>query len=173
MRARLYSVLFAEVAMLDAVATRTLDPDGAGALVSGFDDDFKEIVVVDQSGSPNRVSARQEQDHILIPCNVEIDSLEALQQLHTGNVPTSKVRLVFAAKDMQAMNIVRGDTGEPLVRVNDRLVSIRDSCGRVVRAVRTPPGLFVTEMEPRFGFSQQGTDLFVATFEPRDQGVRS
>lgn len=47
MRGRLINPFLAEITQLDTVATAA-DPDGAGALVSGYDSDFKETIVLDK-----------------------------------------------------------------------------------------------------------------------------
>lgn len=152
--------------MLDAVATRA-QTDGP-AITSGYDDDFREIVVV---STPNRISERQEQDSIFIPSQVEDPVFDQLQQFSAGNLVDFKMTLVWARKDLECAGLLVPDTGECLVRSSDRLVSIRDKCMNVVHAIRTPPGLYVVEVRPLFGLAQR-KDLYLVTLDDREQGVR-
>ncbi len=86
--------------MLDAVATRaeTEQSPDVPQLVSGFDDDFKEVVVFT---NPTRTSGRLEQDPILIPSQVESPTFEMLEQMSAGNLPDFKITLVWARKDLE------------------------------------------------------------------------
>jgi hypothetical protein len=70
------------------------------------------------------------------------------------------------------MGLVDPATGDALLRVNDRLVAIRDLGGALVQAVRTPPGLYATEVQPTsFGLGLS-RNLLLVTFEERELGVR-
>lgn len=149
--------------MLDAVATAAAT--GGGLVSSGFDEDFKEIVVL---STPKRTDERQEQESIFIPSQIESDSYEMLVQMSAGNMPDTKAQLVWARKDLVELGLIVPETGECLVRVNDRVVSIRDNCKNVLLSVRTPPGLYVTEVRPTWGLSSVG-DLFIVTLDDREQ----
>ena len=166
MRGRLINPFLAELARLDTVATAA-DPDGPGPLTSGYDPDFKETVVLPSPGN-----ARREQPPIRLPCQVEIGTFEALQQLASGTSPNSKVTLVFHFRDLEQLGLVDPGTGDALLRVNDRLVAIRDLAGNLVQAVRTPPGLYATEVQPQsFGLGLC-RNLLLVTFDERELGVR-
>jgi hypothetical protein len=166
MRGRLINPFLAEIAQLDTAATAT-DPDGPGPLTTGYDPDFKETVVLPASGD-----ARREKPPLRVLCQVEVGTFEALQQLATGNSPNSKVTLVFHFRDLERMGLVDPATGDALVRVNDRLAAIRDLGGNLVQAIRTPPGLYATEVQPQsFGLGLC-RNLLLVTFEERELGVR-
>lgn len=170
MRGRLINPFLAEIARLDTVATAA-DPDSAGPLVSGYDPDFKETVIV-PSGPGRGVDARKEMPPVRIPCQVEVGAFEALRQLASGNSPDSRVILVFHFRDLERMGLVDPASGDALLRVNDRLVAMHDLAGRIVQAVRTPPGLYATEVQPRsFGLGQC-RNLLLVTFDERELGVR-
>jgi hypothetical protein len=156
---------YLEIAMLDAVATRELSEP---SIASGFDDDFREIVVF---SAPQRESAKQERPPLFIPSQIESPTLEMLMQMGAGNTPDSKVTLVWARKDLVARDLIVPETGETLIRVNDRVVAIRDKCMNLIRKIRTPPGLYITEIRPTWGMAALG-DLFVVTLEDRQQGVQ-
>jgi hypothetical protein len=170
MRGRLINPFLAELARLDTVATAA-DPDGAGPLTSGYDPDFKETVIVPATGERG-ADVRKEMEPIRIPCQVEVGVFAALQQLASGNSPDSKVTLVFHFRDLERMGLVDASTSDALLRVNDRLAAIYDLAGRLVQAIRTPPGLYATEVQPQsFGLGLC-RNLLLVTFEERELGPR-
>jgi hypothetical protein len=170
-RGRLINPFLAELAQLDTVATAG-DPDGAGPLVSGYDPDFKETVVVPDRTWRGR-DARREKPLIRVPCQVEVTNFGALQELSTGNSPRSHLQLVFHFQDLERMGLVDAATGDALLRVSDRLVAIRDfHTGELVQQVRTPPGLYITEVQPQsFGLGLKRNLLF-AIFDERALGPK-
>lgn len=155
--------------MLDAVGTRNATEQSTDApeITSGYDDDFREIVVV---SAPLRTSERHEQPPILIPSQVEAPTWEMLLQMSAGNVPDTKLTLVWAYKDLLALHLIVEETGECLVRVNDRVEAIYDSCRNLIQRIRTPPGLYVTEVRPTWGLAAH-RDLFLVTLDDREQSV--
>ena len=72
MRGALINPFTAEIARLDTVATKA-DPDGAGPATSGYDDVFREPIVIDDSDPTTNVRTftRAEQNLIRVPCQVE------------------------------------------------------------------------------------------------------
>jgi hypothetical protein len=158
-RPRLHFAFLLEVAQLDAVATRA---DG------DYDDVLKEVRVTTEAGV--RTPGRQEQPTVLIPSQIELPTLEALVQMSAGNMPDMKLTAVWAMKDLERLGLVVPETGELLVRVADRIVSVRenDECKRVIQVVRTPPGLYVTNVQPVFGMAAT-RDLFLVTLDDREQ----
>lgn len=169
MRGRLINPFVAEIARLDTVATAA-DPDGPGPLSTGYDPDFKETVLLSTAGA--RVDARREMTPIRVPCQVEIGTLQAMQQLAAGNSPNSRIVLVFHFQDLERLDLVDSVSGEARLRVNDRLVAIRSFRGDLVQAVRTPPGLFATEVQPQsFGLGLS-RNLLLVTFEERELATR-
>ncbi len=172
MRPRILHPFFVEVRMLDAVATRAAteqSPD-VPEITSGYDDDFKEVVVITTSKG-RRESERKEQDPLIIPSQIESPTFEALQQMSAGNVPDYKMVLIWARKDLECLSLIVPETGELLIRVNDRVEAIYDRCMNLIQRIRTPPGLFVTEVRPTWGIAGH-RDLFLITLDDREQGVR-
>jgi hypothetical protein len=166
MRGRLINPFLAELAQLDTVATAA-DPDGAGPLTSGYDSDFKETVLVPDGGWRGH-DARREKPLVRIPCQVEVQSFGELQEMLTGMSPRSHLVLVFHFEDLEQMSLVDSSSGDAFLRVDDRLVAIRDyHTGEIVQAVRTPPGLYITEVQPQsFGLGLKRNLLF-AVFNER------
>lgn len=170
MRGRLIHPFLAELAQLDTAATAA-DPDGSGPLASGYDVDFKETVLI-PTESGRRADARRENAPIRVPCQVEVAAFEALQAFAAGNSPNSRLLLVFHFRDLERKGLVDPTTGEALLRVNDRLVGIYDLTGRLIQRVRTPPGLYATEVQPQsFGLGL-ARNLLLVTFDEREQSVR-
>lgn len=171
MRGRLISPFLAEIAQLDVSATAA-DPDGAGPLTSGYDPDFRETVVVPDESWRGR-DARREKPLIRVPCQVEVSTFGAEQELATGNSPRSQLVLVFHFRDLERMGLVDLETGDATLRVNDRLVAIRDfNTGGIVQAIGTPPGLYITEAQPQsFGLGLR-RNLLLVTFDERALGPR-
>ena len=170
MRGRLLHPRAAELAQLDVAATAA-DPDGAGPLVSGYDPDFQETVMLPTPSGPGR-DARREKPPILIPCQVEVQVFEALTELATGNSPRSRLVLVFHFSDLERLGLVDLETGEALLRVGDRLVAIRElRTGVLIQAVRTPPGLYLIEAQPEFGLGAR-RNLLMTTFAERALGLQ-
>lgn len=97
---------------------------------------------------------------------------EALQQFGAGNSPNSRIVLVFHFRDLERMGLVDTATGESLLRINDRLVAIHRMDGVLVQAVRTPPGLYATEVQPQsFGLGLS-RNLLLVTFDEREVAIR-
>lgn len=181
-RGRLIFPMLAELARLDTQATAA-DPDGAGELTTGYDVDFREprkianlSVVPDPT--PTSTDARAESSLISFKVQVEPGFFESLVQLAAGVSPDSKMILIAHYKDLEAASLVDVTNGEPLIRNNARLVAIRRLNGDLVRTIRNPPGLFVTEVRDighglGIGSSGSHRNLLMLMFEERVQAARA
>lgn len=170
MRGRLIFRFLAGLARLDGAATAG-DPDGPGPLTSGYDPDFKETVLL-PTGARGRSDARRELPLVRLPCQVEVGAFEAMQQLAGGDSPDSRIVLVFHFRDLEARGLVNPTTGSALLKVNDRLAGVYDTSGRLVQSIRTPPGLYATQVQPEsFGLGS-ARNLLLVTFEDREVSVR-
>lgn len=172
MRGFLIHPFLVDIAQLAASETRA-DPDGAGALTSGYDDDFREPVAYDQPNATGNVVTRQttrKENLISAPAQVDSGVFEALQMLRSGKSPSSSVDLTFHVCSLQQLGLIDPDTGLTTIKIGDRLVAIREcKTGELVQTVPTPPGLYVTEVRPS-GFMGGGRNLFIVTFEERERG---
>ena len=172
MRGRLIFPFLAELHRLDTTAMATVDPDGAGPLTSGYDEDFKEPVLVDADDDGVAEFLRCEYPPIRVPCQVEPDVVEALRMAPSGNAPRTAMDLVFHFRDLEKLGLVDAQSGEVFIRPGDRLGALYDVEGQLVQAVRTPPGLYVTEARPSgFGLHRRRPrrNLLVVTFRDRPQ----
>lgn len=168
MRGRLHHKFFAEIGMFSAIDTKK-DPDGAGPLQSGFDDDFNEIMVFTAPDGA-RTNAREDEPSVFIPCIIETDSWEALQQYQAGNQPNTNIIITSHRKELERLELLNVERGEPLVRVNDRMLSIRDDCKRIIYKPRAP--FYITQVRPAFGIGRT-PDLFNFTLEDRENFAKS
>jgi hypothetical protein len=174
MRGRLIWPMLAEIAQLDTSATAA-DPDGAGPLTSGYDDDFREPVIVPPSSGSERGTVVRAESTVILPVQVEPDMMEQLQMLATGRSPLSLLRLVFHYRDLEAAGMVEAATGRPLLRINDRLEAIRDfHTSALIERIPNPPGLYATQVQSRsFGLDSLKRNLLLVTFEERAVSERS
>lgn len=162
MRGRLIFPFLAEI--------HRLDTTGTGPLTSGYDPDFKEPVGVDSNDDGIGEPVRIEHLGVRVPCQVEPKTFEQLRMFAAGNSPRSRIELVFHFRDLKQLGLVDGPTGEALVRPGDRLGALYDKAGALVQAVRTPPGLYVSEARP-IGFGlhrpRPSRNLLLVAFEDR------
>lgn len=174
-RGRLIFPFLCDVARLDTAATAA-DPDAGGPLVEGYDDEFREPVIVPPAATQGsaRGVVRRVESVVRCEAQIEDDQYEKLEMVATGRTAESSVILVFHFADLERRGLVDTVTGEALIRINDRLDSIYTRRGVLVQSVRNPPGLFCVEAKPRsFGLdlSSSHRNLLVCTFEARATGA--
>ncbi|MBN2196402.1 MAG: hypothetical protein JW751_26550 [Polyangiaceae bacterium] len=170
MRGKLIFPFLAELFRWDSAAMAAVDPDGAGPLVSGFDPDFKEPVLIDADDDGVAEPFRREHPPVRVPCQVEPEAFQVARMATAGNTPKSSFDLVFHFRDLERLGLVDPDTGDALIRPSDRLGGLYDVEGRLVQAVRTPPGLYVTEARPiGFGLNRRRPrrNLLLVSFQDR------
>jgi hypothetical protein len=162
------SLIFAFLAELHRLDVgRTARPPG---LPSGMDEDFKEPVLLDRDDDGIGERIRNELPPVRVPCQVEPAVFEEERMYPAGTSPRSQMALVFHFKDLERLGLVDAATGEALIRTGDRLAGIYDKAGRLVQAIRTPPGLYATEVRPiGFGLHRAGPtrNLLLVQFDER------
>lgn len=173
-RGRLVFPFLVELAPLDTLATQA-DPDGAGPLTSGYDDDFREPVMVSQ-GATDQVgtSARVEGTPIQIKAQIEPDQFEKLEAMISGQSPESNTfRVVMHYKDLETLGLVGAD-GRATINKSDRLTRILNLDGVLVETIPDPPGLYVHQIMSRgwgLGGSIPTRNLLFVDFQERSQSV--
>jgi len=148
---------------LDVQATKLVRPY-VGA-TAGYDDDFREPLVFDdvRGGKTTRQSARIELPPIRVPCQVETQRFERLDQKPPGDVPDSDVQLVFHRMDLLQLKLIDPYSNELAIKKNDRVSHIEAYRfpGKVSQQFE-PPGLYITQIVPgSFGFGPDGFDLHI------------
>ncbi len=170
-RGRLIFPFTADLRQLDTAATAG-DPDGAGPLESGYDEDFREPVYVPEAGKQIGTSARVEKDALLLSCQVEPVNDDALRQLFAGNVPNTSVILIFHFEDLESGGLI-DPNGNAMIRIGDRLDALYDKTDAKVQSFPFPPGVYVTEARPiGIGIGLRRNLLAVA-LEDREQAVEA
>lgn len=137
-----------------------------------YDDDFKAPILSSTTDGIGKVE-REERTEIDVPCQVEVNTFEVLNEMFSGNVPKSDIILTFHFFDLQRLCLVEdaeGRENRETLRVGDRVVKIMDKLGRDVFEPPYPPGLYITELRPT-GFMEQ-RNLLLAFLEDREQGKR-
>lgn len=171
MRGRLINPFKILIARIDTDATAA-DPDGAGPLVSGYDDVFREPI-------PNlpgaTVRAAKEQTPILIPCQFEPeDTYDQLGQQSAGDDANTKIKVCFHFSDLEELGLVDATTGNPKLQLGDRLVSIHHYDDEsLIQHMGLREGFYCTEVQPRsFGLSGGERNLLLCTYEARNTSFK-
>ena len=160
---RLIFILLAEIYRLDGEAMASGAPPG-------YDSDFDE-----PTRSAPGAAVRREPPPVLLPCQVEPIDDDALALGAAGDVPRSRIDLVFHRRDLEKSRLVDPATGRALVRPGDRLGALYDRTGRLVERFPEPPGLFLVEATPisyGLGLLRPRSNLLLCTFHDRPQGIR-
>lgn len=161
MRGRLINPFGIEICRLDVAATTTSP---------GFDSVWREPVLISTADGKG-TSGRKEMTAIQVPGQFAIGSdFLALQMAANGNLAKTDFKVIFHFADLEDLGLVESATGLALIRVGDRMSAVYSDDGlTLVQAIPNPPGVFVTEAEPRFGLGKS-RNLLVVTFASRDQG---
>lgn len=168
MAGQLIAPVIAEVARLDRTGTAA-DPDGAGALTSGYDPDYREPIVLPVAGKTTGASARVEAPVIELPCQVEPESFQRQEMAMHGDKARGAVGLVFLASDLEAAGLI-DDAGNPVIGPSDRLVRLLSLDGTPIQTFTDPPGMYCYEAVP-IGIGLGGTrNLVLAKWRAREQG---
>ena len=163
MRGRLIFRFYATIAPLDT--------DGIND-AGNFDRTFRTVKKVDTDGDGIGETQRLEKAQISVPCQVEDKAFVERNQSTLGNVPDHDMILVFHFKDLERLGLVDAD-GTPQIRLDDRLVNIKDRHGNVVQTVKTPPGQYVVAVTPLsfgLGISNPKRNICIAMFKAKDDG---
>jgi len=164
-------LIFQFVAELHRLDTQAMALGDAGAGVPpGYDDDFKEPILVDSDDDGVGEPFRREHPPVRVPCQVEPEAFEALRMATSGNTPRSSFDLVFHFRDLEQLGLVDAASGDAQIRPSDRLGALYARDGQLVQAVRTPPGLYVTEARPiGFGLHRRrpSRNLLLVSFQDR------
>lgn len=171
MRGRLINPFQVAIYVLDTIATNA-DPDGSGALTSGYDSVFREPRKIPVTGQTSGKSARLEKPLPMLLAQVETLSLEKQKQLAQGNAPVADLILVIHYTQLEELGLIDILTGRATIGVGARLAEIRHrSSGALERAFPDPPGAFAVRVEDEFGGWTSKRNLLKVYFKDRQQGV--
>lgn len=164
-RGRLIFPFIAVIHRLDTTATEAT-PGG------GYDPDFRTTKKTYPGNIGVSASTRKESAPVQLRCQVEIGRWELQKQMASGNAVDTTLTTVIHFKELEAKGLVDLASGDPLLRVGDRLESIlRLRDGVLVQAVRKPQSLFATEVQPTaYGLGRE-RNLVIITWDERPQGL--
>ncbi len=171
MRGRLINPFLVRLYALDTQATAA-DPDGGGALTSGYDPILREPRKIPQTGQTIGQDARIEEPMVVLPAQVEVVTLEKQRQLAQGNAPVADLVLVFHFRDLERLGLVDAGTGRAKIQAGYRLDAILDPKTQgLVRSFPNPPGMFAVRVEEELGGLGRHRNLLKVYFKDREQGV--
>lgn len=177
-RGRLIFPFRVVIGLLDTVSTAAVDPDGAGPLTGGYDDEFREPnkyrdpVATSKPGAMVRVERRQ-----TFNAQVEDDTAMMLEMGASGNTPQSQLGLVFHYSDLEAAGAIQLAQGKPIIKApGARLISINDpKTGALIERYDGTPGFWATQVKSMgFGLGpsrDSKRNLLLVIFQERDVSV--
>jgi hypothetical protein len=129
----------------------------------------------------HRVDTRRYMPPVFIQAQVERYNYRQSRFGQGGDVPDSKLTLVMLATDLRRLGLLHANTGDPLLKVDDKCLGTWGSCSTAKIAVAElmkqaqesidPPGLYATEIKPAGEGLGGSRNLFVMTFDDREHGV--
>ena len=170
-RGRLLFPFICRIGLLDTVAMAG-DPDGAGPLTSGYDDDFGEPVVIKRNEDDEVGEVLRIENFIEVPAQIDPKVFDQMTQVLGGTNEDAKIEITCHFKDLERLGFV-DDDGIPKISKGDRLESIWTCRGKLVQRIPDPPGLYVTQVRPAgWGLDLRNPErnLLVITLEDRAQG---
>lgn len=173
-RGRLVFPFLLDLVQLDTTATAA-DPDGAGPLESGYDEIFREPVIVPPTSGSDRGTTARVDNVIQLPGQIDTREFETIGMMATGRSPGSEVWITFHYKDLEALDLIDDTTGIAKIRVNDRLSAIRNiKTEALIELIPEKPGLFCTEARSNsFGLGSQQRNLLICVFKERDLSMQA
>ena len=166
MRGRLIFPFTVRVAQLDT-HQMAQDPDDAGDLTSGYDEDFAEPVTI-QAASGGPGEEHRVEDIVEMKAQIEPAAFGRLEMFFSGASNDSRFVCVAHFRSLEQANLIDAD-GNAKIHISDRLVDVYDYKSNLVMTPRKP--LYVVEARPEgFGIGMRRNLLFVA-FQARKTGV--
>lgn len=155
-----------DIAVYDTVAT-------AAKVAPGVDPLFRERRVTNTNDGRPRDEGREE-TIVQVQAQIETDTFGLGRLTTTGNSPSASMVLIIRMSDLRALNLVNPSTGEPTLKVGDRLAAVRDLDGSLQQDFPKPPkrvGLYASEVKPiGFGYGSGGANYVQMSFGDRPVG---
>jgi hypothetical protein len=173
-RGRLVFPFLVELGLLDTDGTAA-DPDGAGELTSGYDDDFREPVMVASGSTSARGALARAETVLTFMAQVEDDTDDAVSMAASGNNPTNTLGLVFHFRDLELAGAVQLASGDPIIKApGARLISISNPrTGVLIKRYDARPGYWATQAKSMgYGLGPQ-RNLLLVIFQERDVSAPS
>jgi hypothetical protein len=145
MRGRLIHPFRIELAQLDTAASASV-PNG------GYDPVFREPRAV-PDGTLTGASTRRETP-LELAAQIEPATFNLARTAVGGQQRDARFVVVVHFQELEDRGLI-DSTGQPMVRIGDRLVAVRTMEGELVMQIPTPPGLYLRETLP-IGFGLGG-----------------
>lgn len=170
-RGRLIFPFIVELGLLDTYATAA-DPDGAGPLTSGYDDEFREPITLPGPGSASGQLRRLETRRRFF-AQIEDNLAEFVELKATGNSPRNILGLIFHYSDLESAGAVQLANGKPIIKApGARLIGIHDPrSGALIEKYDNPPGYFSVESKSMGYGLGPFRNLLLVLFQERDVSV--
>lgn len=169
MRGRLIQPFKVTLARFNSAATAA-DPDGAGPLESGFDEVFRETVLVEDASNEQFGVSSMKYDEVVIDAQIEPKEFELLNHRTSGMANDSKFTIVAHFSQLERLGLV-DDKGNARFNKGDKLLKIAATRGNLETTIDDPPGLYLVECYPTYGIGQR-RNLLVMRFWDRKQAGR-
>lgn len=165
MLGRLIFPVVARLHRVDPIAT---------AASPGVDEDFAELRPLDTDGDQVADVGRGEHPAQALLCQVEPGEQEAVALTPGGDVPRTRLVLVFSTVHLQRHGLYDRATGRLDLRAGDRLSELVSLVGTPLWRPRVGAGLYLTEARlTSWGLGRIAVPRLVqATFEDRPQARR-
>jgi len=159
MRGRLIHPFQIELGQLDTLATSLV-------VGGGYDEDFGEPRNV-PDGSTGGADTRRETS-LRLQAQIEPGMFNNARAMQTGLVREARFVCVVHFMELELRDLL-DPTGQPKIRVNDRLTAIYEMGGALVMQIPSTPGLYLRETLP-IGFGLGGKrNLLQLEFRSREQ----
>lgn len=170
-RGRLIRPSKAELAKLDPVATRAIDPPGLPTI--GYDDIAREPLVVTNPAKPGGADVlRVNSAPFYLPAQIETPKVDLLLMLAGGVSPERELVLIFHMADIEDAGLVDAQ-GRPLIHLSDQLLAIWTMSGVLEQRFDDIP-LFATKVAPiSYGLGAARRNLLEVRFSSRTKGNRT
>lgn len=171
-RGRLIFPFRVRLGLLDTAATAA-DPDGAGPLASGYDDEFREPVITTPTTGSGRGQVVRVERVKEFEAQVE-DGVEGmLEIMATGNSPVNQIGLVMHFADLEREGVISYSNGKTSIKApGARLIAILDpNTHELIERYDDSPGHWATQVKSMgYGIGQK-RNLLLVMFQERAVSV--
>ncbi len=172
LRGKLLFPLYVAIARLDTQAT-----DAGGTGYNPITKQPKVVYANPGTSAQVRTDTRVYMEPLILRAQIERSTWQAMQMGPGGNVPNSRLTLIFHMTQLEQLGLVDAVTGEPTLKVTDKLIGIYSSCGKAathlkqVADIRDAPGCYCTEVSAAGEGLAGNRNLLKMVFDDRPHGV--
>lgn len=136
----------------------------------GYDPDFREPQTTQSAGGQPIEGSQVYGEDVKVPCQLEVKTYEEIKMLEAGDDPLTRIVLVLHRKDLANLGLIDVDTGNILLKRNDKFLRI-EYRGRVV--LQPLSELYISRIDQgSAGFGVDGYDLHIVYTTDRGSDPR-